>query len=59
MKEFLLAVAMWIATSVIIALLTNDGLTGVGVGTIAAILTYVFFEYSYKDTKKTAKRANA
>ncbi|MDW3976928.1 hypothetical protein AB6F13_01370 [Staphylococcus saprophyticus] len=59
MKEFLISFAMWILTSLIAALLTNDGITGIGIGTLVAIITYVFFEYCYKDIKKTAKRANA
>lgn len=58
MKEFLLATTMWILTSLIAALLTNDGITGLGIGMIVGILTYVFFEYCYKDIKKTANNGS-
>ncbi|MGP5091087.1 hypothetical protein [Staphylococcus equorum] len=59
MKSFLLATVMWILISLIVALLTNHGVTGFGVGTMAALVTYVFFEYMYYDEKKTAKRWSA
>jgi hypothetical protein len=47
-KSFYIAVAMFILSSFIIALITSNAVTGY----ILAFVTYVFFEYEFFQIKK-------
>jgi hypothetical protein len=51
-KSFYIAVAMFILSSFIIALITSKAVTGIGIGYILAFVTYVFFEYEFFQIKK-------
>lgn len=51
-KSFYIAVAMFILSSFIIALITSNAVTGIGIGYILAFVTYVFFEYEFFQIKK-------
>ena len=53
MKSFYIAVAMFIISSFIIALITSNAVTGIGIGYLLAFVTYVFFEYEFFQIKKT------
>ncbi|WP_436860415.1 hypothetical protein [Staphylococcus caeli] len=58
-NSFYIAFAMFLVSLFVISMLTSNAVTGLGYAWMLSILTYVFFEYVFKDTKKTAKRANA
>ena len=55
MKSFYIAVAMFITSSFIIALITSNAVTGIGIGYLLAFVTYVFFEYEFFQIKKDWK----
>lgn len=58
MKSFYIALAMFIVSSFIIALITSNVVTGMGLGSMLALATYVFFEYEFFQIKKTETCAN-
>ena len=55
MKSFYIAVSMFITASLFIALITSNVITGVGLGSMLALATYVFFEYEFFQIKKDWK----
>lgn len=52
MKSFYIALAMFIISSFIIALITSNAVIGIGIGYLLALLTFVFFEYEFFQIKK-------
>jgi hypothetical protein len=51
-KSFYIAVTMFITASLFIALITSNVITGIGLGSMLALATYVFFEYEFFQIKK-------
>lgn len=54
-KSFYIAVTMFITASLFIALITSNVITGIGLGSMLALATYVFFEYEFFQIKKDWK----
>lgn len=52
MKSFYIAVAMFMTSSLFTALITSNIVTGMGIGIMLALVTYVFFEYEFFQIKK-------
>lgn len=52
-KSFYIAIAMFVVASLFITLITCNVVTGIGLGSMLALATYVFFEYEFFQIKKT------
>lgn len=56
-KSFLTAVGMLITSSIVFGLLFNDAISGLSIGTMISLLTFIFFEYcDFFAIKKTASK---
>ncbi|MGW7931855.1 hypothetical protein ACWEWU_09375 [Staphylococcus xylosus] len=52
MKSFLIALSMLVVSSFLFGLMANDAIRGLGIGFMISLITFVFFETVYFDTKK-------
>lgn len=51
-KSFVIAVIMLITSSTFFSLMANDVIRGIGIGTMISIVTFIYFEFEFFDTKK-------